>query len=103
VLERWRAAGFRAVHLVDLDAATGRGSNREVVLRLLGVPGVELQVGGGVRDEAGIAALLEAGAARVVVGTRALEEPAWLAAVAAKFPGRLVVAADAWLDSHPGR
>ena len=90
----FRAAGFRALHVVDLDAATGRGSNAAVVRELLAEPGLELQVGGGVRDAAAVAALAAAGAARVVVGTRAVEDPAWVAAVAQAFPSRLVVAAD---------
>ena len=92
---RWRAAGFRELHIVDLDAATGRGSNAGAVRTLLKEPGLELQVGGGVRDETAVRTLLDAGAARVVVGTRAIEEPGWLAGVAARFPGRIVVAADA--------
>jgi phosphoribosylformimino-5-aminoimidazole carboxamide ribotide isomerase len=92
---RWVAKGFRALHIVDLDAATGRGDNRALAATLAATPGVrETQAGGGVRDDARLAALLEAGATRVIVGTRALEDPAWLAAAAARHPGRIVVAAD---------
>jgi len=90
---RWRAAGFRALHVVDLDAATGRGENRAAIAALL-ADGVEVQVGGGIRDEAAMGTLLEAGAARVIVGTRALLEPAWLVAAAKRFPRRLLVAVD---------
>lgn len=57
--------------------------------------GGEVQVGGGIREEAAISELLDAGAARVVVGTRALEDEAWLAAMARRFPHRIVVAVDA--------
>ena len=94
VARGWRDAGFRQLHVVDLDAATGRGSNLGVVHALLAEPGLALQVGGGVRDLDAVRALAGAGAARVVVGTRAVEDPAWLAATAAAFPGLLVVAAD---------
>lgn len=88
------AAGFAHLHVVDLDAATGRGSNRAVVEALLAADGASIQCGGGARDDAALDALLAAGAARVVVGTRALEDPAWLRAAAARAPGRLVVAVD---------
>ncbi len=94
VARRWRALGFRTLHVVDLDAATGRGENRGVIAALL-ADGGDVQVGGGVRDEAAIAWLLERGASRVVVGTRALEDGAWLEEMAARFPRRLVVAVDA--------
>ncbi|RMH12284.1 MAG: 1-(5-phosphoribosyl)-5-[(5-phosphoribosylamino)methylideneamino] imidazole-4-carboxamide isomerase [Gemmatimonadetes bacterium] len=94
VADRWWATGFRELHVVDLDAALGRGTNRAVVAALLAQWPGRVQVGGGVRDERALAELLEAGAERVVVGTRAVEDPDWLAAAAAAYPGRLVVAAD---------
>lgn len=92
VADRWRAAGFSSLHVVDLDAATGRGSNAATIERLL--QGADVQVGGGVRDEATIERWLGLGAARVVVGTRGVEEPAWLERMAARFPRRVVLAAD---------
>ncbi len=79
---------------MDLDAATGAGTNAAVVRRLLAEPGLEIQVGGGVRDAAAVAEWLAAGAARVIVGTRAIEDPAWLAGVAGDHPGRIVPAVD---------
>jgi phosphoribosylformimino-5-aminoimidazole carboxamide ribotide isomerase len=94
VARRWAGEGLRALHVVDLDAATGRGSNDEVILRLLAEPGLEVQVGGGVRSEERIAQLLAAGAHRVVLGTRAIEDPVWLGELSLSFPGRIVVAAD---------
>jgi phosphoribosylformimino-5-aminoimidazole carboxamide ribotide isomerase len=94
VARRWAGAGFRQLHVVDLDAATGRGSNQPMIRDLLADRALEIQVGGGVRDEHAIHLLLEAGAARVMVGTRAIEDRNWLEAAAAKFPFRLVVAAD---------
>ncbi|WP_163864534.1 HisA/HisF-related TIM barrel protein [Myxococcus eversor] len=94
-LLRWRAFGFRAFHVVDLDAALGKGSNADVVTRLTAhEPGLTFTVGGGVRELEKVEALLEGGASAVVVGTRAIEDPAWLAEVARRYPGRVVVAAD---------
>lgn len=94
VARDWARLGFGQLHVVDLDAATGRGANADVVEELLRQGGLVAQVGGGVRGEERIDALLDLGAARVVVGTRALEEPDWLEEMAHRFPGTLVVAAD---------
>jgi phosphoribosylformimino-5-aminoimidazole carboxamide ribotide isomerase len=94
VARSWTELGFRALHVVDLDAATGRGSNEDLVRELIREAEVPVQVGGGVRSSERIDLLLTDGAERVVVGTRALEEPEWLAHVASLFPLQLVVAAD---------
>jgi phosphoribosylformimino-5-aminoimidazole carboxamide ribotide isomerase len=94
VARAWVDAGFRALHVVDLDAALGDGSNAAVVESIIAAVDVPVQVGGGVRDSARVEALLAAGAAKVVVGTRAVEDRAWLERAAARAPGRLVVAAD---------
>ncbi|MCE9670439.1 1-(5-phosphoribosyl)-5-[(5-phosphoribosylamino)methylideneamino] imidazole-4-carboxamide isomerase [Myxococcus stipitatus] len=94
-LAMWRAHGFRAFHVVDLDAALGRGFNTDAIRRLtLAGQGLTFNVGGGVRDTARVEALLGEGASRVVVGTRAIEDAAWLTEVANRHPGRIVVAAD---------
>jgi phosphoribosylformimino-5-aminoimidazole carboxamide ribotide isomerase len=90
----WERYGFSWLHVVDLDAATGRGSNGGVVRDLLADASVSMQVGGGVRTSEQVADLLEAGATRVVVGTRALEESDWIAELAARHPGEIVVACD---------
>jgi len=95
VARAWRDAGFTRLHVVDLDAATGRGSNLSVIAALLRGSGLDVQVGGGLRDDESIERVLSAGASRAVVGTRAVEDPAWLRAGAVRFPGRLVVALDA--------
>lgn len=100
---RWRQEGFGELHVVDLDAATGRGANTAIVEALARLDGVEVQVGGGVRDAAQVRQLLAAGAVRVVVGTRALLEPEWLAQLAVEFPARVLLAADvrgAQLTTH---
>ena len=90
----WSQQGFRRLHVVDLDAATGRGENQALIRDILAIGEFEVQVGGGVRSIERIEQLLDAGAARVVLGTRALEEPDWLAEAASLFPGELIVAAD---------
>lgn len=101
VARRWRDAGFRELHVVDLDAATGRGCNDTVVERLLAERDeVTVQVGGGVRSLERARALIAAGASRVVAGTRALEERGWLEDVVGALPGRVVVAVDV-RDSKP--
>lgn len=94
VAREWWEKGFSCLHVVDLDAALGSGHNRAVIGRVVSASPAETQVGGGVRDEDGIAALLEIGVSRVVVGTRAVDDPDWLARVTARFPGRITVAAD---------
>lgn len=92
---RWRAAGFRTLHVVDLDAATGRGEQSALVARVLDAWAGDAQVGGGLRDETAIERAFAAGASRAVIGTRAVEDRAWLTRVSSRWPGRLVVALDA--------
>lgn len=94
VASQWQEAGFAALHVVDLDAALGSGDNAAGVRAVLDAATVPVQVGGGVRTLERAAALLAAGAARVVVGTRAVEDRAWLEEVASQWPDRVVVAAD---------
>lgn len=94
VAERWRDLGFRELHLVDLDAATGRGDNAGIVAAVCALGGVDVHVGGGVRDDSAVTRVLAAGAASVVVGTRAVGEPAWLASIAAANPARVSLALD---------
>lgn len=93
-VDRWRSAGFGALHVVDLDAAMGRPDNGGAVARILAIAGPRYSVGGGVRSTERVGALFAAGATRVVVGTRALEEPSWLSALASRHPQRVVLAAD---------
>jgi len=94
VARGWARLGFPWLHVVDLDAATERGSNAALVRAIAHDTGALVQAGGGVRSEERIEALLDDGVARVVVGTRALEDPDWLRDMAERFPGVLVVAAD---------
>jgi phosphoribosylformimino-5-aminoimidazole carboxamide ribotide isomerase len=90
----WETKGFQALHIVDLDAATGRGNNRRIIEQLLDRTDLTVQVGGGVRDRDDITRLLDAGATYVVIGTRALEDEDWLREMADDFPEQLIVAAD---------
>jgi phosphoribosylformimino-5-aminoimidazole carboxamide ribotide isomerase len=93
---RWVEQGATYLHLVDLDGAReGRPVNGASVRRVVAAAGVPCQFGGGLRTEADIAAALELGVARVIVGTRAAKEPAWLEAVCRRFPGRIVLGLDA--------
>jgi len=93
----WVAEGCRRLHLVDLDGAfAGEPRNRALITEIAAeLEGVPVQVGGGVRDEDTIAAYLEAGVAQVIVGTRAVEDPDFLATAARRFPGRLMLGLDA--------
>jgi phosphoribosylformimino-5-aminoimidazole carboxamide ribotide isomerase len=94
VARSWEGYGFQHLHVVDLDAALGRGSNQELVRTILGQTELDVQVGGGVRDGDAIERLLGDGARRVVVGTKALEDQDWLEEIAHRFPGEVMVAAD---------
>ncbi|MFN2602766.1 MAG: 1-(5-phosphoribosyl)-5-[(5-phosphoribosylamino)methylideneamino]imidazole-4-carboxamide isomerase [Gemmatimonadaceae bacterium] len=94
VAAKWEALGFRTLHIVDLDAATGHGSNRDVILRILESTKCDTQVGGGIRTTEDVDELLDAGADRVIIGTRAIEDAAWLMEIAQSNPGRVIVAVD---------
>jgi len=75
----WQAAGARWIHLVDLDAAFGRGSNRPLLADVVAALEVRVELSGGIRDDASLAAALATGCTRVNVGTAALEDPVWCA------------------------
>jgi len=86
--------GFQHLHVIDLDAVTGPGHNREQVSAILDATDAQVQVGGGIRDRDAIDDMLASGAQRVVVGRRALDDPDWLENVAELFPSTIVVAMD---------
>jgi len=94
VEQAWRQYGFHHLHIIDLDAITGAGSNADVVSAILSRTEAQVQVGGGVKDRESIQYLLGEGAQRVIIGGRALEDPDWLAEMSGLFPGSIVVAAD---------
>ena len=91
---RWQAAGARWVHLVDLDAAFGRGSNRDVLRAVVASLDVDVELSGGIRDDETLAVALASGCRRVVIGTAALENPAWCASVLARHGDRIAVGLD---------
>jgi phosphoribosylformimino-5-aminoimidazole carboxamide ribotide isomerase len=109
VARQFEEAGGRHLHLVDLDGArAGRPVNLHAVRAILNAVAMECELGGGVRDEATIEALLELGLARLVLGTSALKRPEWFREMCAKFPDRLalgvdarhgMVATDGWLET----
>jgi phosphoribosylformimino-5-aminoimidazole carboxamide ribotide isomerase len=90
----WRQYGFRQLHVVDLDGVSGRGNNLPEIQAVLGATDAEVQVGGGIRSREAIQQSLADGAQRVIIGTRALEDPDWLVEMSGLFPGQIIVAAD---------
>jgi phosphoribosylformimino-5-aminoimidazole carboxamide ribotide isomerase len=90
----WWDLGFRHLHVVDLDAALSLGENREIIGQIVGATEAQVQVGGGVRTDAHVEDILALGVSRVIVGTRAVDDPEWLEAMATIHPQRIVVAAD---------
>ena len=92
----WVEAGAEWIHLVDLDAAFGTGNNRDQLREIVHELGdrVNIELSGGVRDDASLDAALEAGAARVNIGTAALENPDWTASVIKKYGDRVAVGLD---------
>ena len=110
----WQRAGARWIHLVDLDAAFGRGSNApllaDVIAKLAAAgqpsgpparqaaaaqpPGIAVELSGGIRDDASLAAALSTGCERVIIGTAALENPGWVRDVVARHGERIAVGLD---------
>ncbi|MFC4532864.1 bifunctional 1-(5-phosphoribosyl)-5-((5-phosphoribosylamino)methylideneamino)imidazole-4-carboxamide isomerase/phosphoribosylanthranilate isomerase PriA [Sphaerisporangium dianthi] len=90
----WQSAGAEWIHLVDLDAAFGRGSNRELLASVVGTLDVEVELSGGIRDDASLAAALATGCRRVNIGTAALEDPAWCSKIIAEYGDRVAVGLD---------
>ncbi|HKT57345.1 MAG TPA: bifunctional 1-(5-phosphoribosyl)-5-((5-phosphoribosylamino)methylideneamino)imidazole-4-carboxamide isomerase/phosphoribosylanthranilate isomerase PriA [Microbacterium sp.] len=91
----WASQGAQWIHLVDLDAAFGRGSNRDVLQRVIAhVKGVKIELSGGIRDDASLESALESGATRVNLGTAALENPEWAADVIGRFGDAIAVGLD---------
>ena len=90
----WQAAGAEWIHLVDLDAAFGRGSNRDLLHEVVAKLDVKVEMSGGIRDDASLEAAMATGCARVNIGTAALEDPQWCAAAIARWGDRVAVGLD---------
>lgn len=90
----WQEAGAEWVHLVDLDAAFGRGSNREQLAEVVGRLDVAVELSGGIRDDASLTAALATGCRRVNLGTAALEDPEWTAGAIARYGDQIAVGLD---------
>ncbi|WP_026454124.1 bifunctional 1-(5-phosphoribosyl)-5-((5-phosphoribosylamino)methylideneamino)imidazole-4-carboxamide isomerase/phosphoribosylanthranilate isomerase PriA [Saccharomonospora iraqiensis] len=90
----WQRDGAEWIHLVDLDAAFGRGSNRELLADVVGRLDVDVELSGGIRDDASLEAALATGARRVNLGTAALEDPEWSAKVVATHGDRVAIGLD---------
>jgi phosphoribosylanthranilate isomerase len=90
----WQEAGAAWVHLVDLDAAFGRGSNRELLADVVGRLDVDVELSGGIRDDESLERALATGCRRVNLGTAALEDPDWTARAIARHGDRIAVGLD---------
>lgn len=90
----WQDGGAQWLHLVDLDAAFGRGSNRELIAEVVGRLDVAVELSGGIRDDASLEAALGTGCARVNIGTAALEQPEWVRTAIARYGDRIAVGLD---------
>ena len=90
----WQAGGAEWIHLVDLDAAFGRGSNAELLAEVVGRLDVKVELSGGIRDDESLARALATGCARVNLGTAALENPEWTATVIAAHGDVVAVGLD---------
>lgn len=95
--QRWIEAGARRLHLVDLNGAfAGKPLNGDVVRAVAAqFPQIPIQIGGGIRDTATVAAYLEAGVQYCIIGTKAVQEPAFVLELCQQFPGHIIVGIDA--------
>ena len=90
----FQSAGATWIHLVDLDAAFGTGSNHELLAQVIGKLDIKVELSGGIRDEDSLSRALSTGCARINLGTAALENPEWTASVIARFGDRIAVGLD---------
>lgn len=90
----WQASGAQWIHLVDLDAAFGRGENSAILAQVVQRLDVNVEISGGIRDDESLRAALATGARRVNLGTAALENPQWTSQVISEFGDRIAVGLD---------
>jgi 1-(5-phosphoribosyl)-5-[(5-phosphoribosylamino)methylideneamino] imidazole-4-carboxamide isomerase/N-(5'phosphoribosyl)anthranilate isomerase len=91
---RWQEAGAEWIHLVDLDAAFGRGDNRDLLATIVGRLDIHVEMSGGIRDDESLEAAMKAGCRRVNIGTAALEQPEWCASAIASHGDRIAIGLD---------
>ncbi len=99
----WQRSGAEWVHLVDLDAAFGRGDNRRLLADVVARLEVKVELSGGIRDDESLRAALATGCTRVNLGTAAMEQPEWVAKVIAEHGDRIAVGLDARLENGQWR
>ncbi len=97
--QTWQRDGAEWIHLVDLDAAFGRGSNRDLLAEVVGALDVAVELSGGIRDDGSLKAALATGCARVNIGTAALENPQWCAQAIAEYGDKVAVGLDARIEN----
>ena len=90
----WQSAGAEWLHLVDLDAAFGRGSNAELLAQVVGKLDIKVEMSGGIRDDASLERALATGCARVNIGTAAMENPGWVSEVIARHGEAIAIGLD---------
>jgi len=90
----WEQRGAEWIHLVDLDAAFGRGHNRDLLARIVASVDIDVEMSGGIRDDESLAAAMATGCRRVNIGTAALEQPAWCATAISEYGDRVAVGLD---------
>nr|WP_154596222.1 bifunctional 1-(5-phosphoribosyl)-5-((5-phosphoribosylamino)methylideneamino)imidazole-4-carboxamide isomerase/phosphoribosylanthranilate isomerase PriA [Aeromicrobium senzhongii] len=91
---QWQSDGAEWVHLVDLDAAFGKGSNRELLADVIGRLDIDVELSGGIRDDASLDAAMATGCRRVNLGTAAIEDPDWCRSAIARYGDRIAVGLD---------
>lgn len=91
---QWQTDGAEWIHLVDLDAAFGRGENRELLARVVAAMDIKVEMSGGIRDQDSLEAAMATGCARVNLGTAAIEDPDWCARAIADYGERVAVGLD---------
>jgi phosphoribosylanthranilate isomerase len=92
--QRWQDDGAEWIHLVDLDAAFGRGSNADTIAEIVGAMDLNVELSGGIRDDASLERALETGCSRVNIGTAALENPDWCVDIISSYGDRIAIGLD---------
>ncbi|MCX6429310.1 MAG: bifunctional 1-(5-phosphoribosyl)-5-((5-phosphoribosylamino)methylideneamino)imidazole-4-carboxamide isomerase/phosphoribosylanthranilate isomerase PriA [Actinobacteria bacterium] len=90
----FQAAGAQWIHLVDLDAAFGRGSNADLIAEVIGALDIKVELSGGIRDDRSLAAALKTGCTRINLGTAALENPEWTSQMISTYGEKIAVGLD---------